>query len=215
MICVRIGRSDIESAGDAGRHFARTRGAHRYVEREHKRAATGGFRAVDEIAADGVVVGGQPVELKPEDIRRDARHLFDGGTAGRGQRIRNAGALRRAGQMKIAARPDNRRAAHRRDADRRVVAATEQLHLAGRQLRHDAVARHELDSIESGPIAPDAGILLAGTAVGIFKGEMRDMAAGALPQIVDSRIMPVKLRIARTCGCTRRPASPAARFVAR
>ena len=82
----------------------------------------------------------------------------------------------------------------------RAVAAAEQLDVARRQRRHDAVTRNKLDGVERRPVAPDPGIVFAGAAVGIFEGEMRDMAAGTSPQIVDTRIMPVELRKVRTAA---------------
>ena len=187
----------IEGAAEADHHFTRPRGAHRHVEREHQRMTAGGLRAPHQIEADGVVVLGGAIELEPEHVGRELGDALDGRAADRPERIGNAGALRGAGEIFIGARPYDRRPAHRRNADRRGVAAAEQFDLAWRQRRHHAIARHQFHRIEPRPIAPDAGIVLAGAAVGIFEGKMRQPAARAAAQIVDGRIMPVKLGVAR------------------
>jgi hypothetical protein len=99
--------------------------------------------------------------------------------------------------MLVGARPHDRRAAHRRNAKRRGVAAAEQFDVAGRQRRHHAIARHHFHRIERRPIAPDAGVVLAGTAIGIFESKMRQAAARGAAQIVDGRIMPIERGVAR------------------
>ena len=157
----------------------------------------GRLGAPRQIEADGVIVPGGAIELEPEHVGRELGDALDGRAADRAERIGNAGALRGAGQIFIGARPYDRRSAHGRDADRRGVAAAEQLDLARRQRRHHAIARHQFHRIEPRPIALDAGIVLAGAAVGIFEGKMRQPAARAAAQIVDGRVMPVKLGVAR------------------
>ena len=185
------------AAAETDHHFAGARGAHRHVEREDQRIAVGRRSAAHQIEADGVIVLRGAVKLKPADVGRDFRDLFDGSAAGEPERIGNARLLRGAGEMPVGAGPDDRRAAHRRYPDRRGIAAAEQFDLAGRQRRHHAVARHHFHGIERRPIAPNAGIVLAGAAVGIFESEMRQPAARGAAQIVDGRIMPIKRGIAR------------------
>ena len=195
--------ADADGAVEAHRGLARTRRAHRHVERQHQRMTAGGCGAAHQIEADGMVIIGEPVELKPEHVRRDGPDLFDGGAAWRAERVGNAGALRRAREMPVGARPHDRRAAHRRDADRRGVAATEQLHRARRQRRHHAVAGHDLDRIERRPIAPYAGVVGARTTVHVFEGEIRNVPARAAAQIGDGRETPFEARIVRTGAATR------------
>ena len=157
----------------------------------------GRLGAAHQIEADGVVVPGGAIKLEPEYVGRDFGDALDGRAADRAERIGNARALRGAGEIFIGARPDDRRPPHRRNADRRGVAAAEQLDLARRQRRHHAIARHQFHRIEPRPIALDAGIVLARAAVGIFEGKMRQPAARAAAQVVDGRIMPIKLGVAR------------------
>ncbi len=166
----------IEGAAEADHHFARAGGAHRHVEREHQRMTAGGLGAPHQIEADGVVVPGGAIELEPEYVGRDFGDALDGRAADRAERVGNAGALRGAGEIFVGARPDDRRPAHGRNADRRGVAAAEQFDLARRQRRHHAIARHQFHRIEPRPIALDAGIILARAAVGIFEGKMRQPA---------------------------------------
>ena len=52
--------------------------------------ATDRFGAADQIEADSVDRWRQAVKLKPENVGRDARDLFDRRAAGGGQRIGNA-----------------------------------------------------------------------------------------------------------------------------
>ena len=157
----------------------------------------GRLGAPRQVEADGVVVPGGAIKLEPEHVGRDLGDALDGRAADRAERIGNAGTLRGAGEILVGARPDDGRAAHRRNADRRGVAAAEQLDLARRQRRHHAIARHHFHRIEPRPIALDAGVVLARAAVAIFKREMRQPPARAAAQIVDGRIMPVKLGVAR------------------
>ena len=159
--------------------------------------AAGRLGAPHQIEADGMIVRGGAIELEPEHVGRQFGDTLDGRAADRAERIGNARALRGAGEISIGARPHDRRPAHRRNADRRGVAAAEQFDLARRQRRHHAIARHQFHRIEPRPIALDAGIVLARAAVGIFEGKMRQPAARAAAQIVDGRIVPVKLGIAR------------------
>ncbi len=166
------------------------------------------------IEADGVVVTGEAIELQPEHVRRDLGDLFDGGAAGHAERVGNSRALRGAGEIDVGARPHDRRSAHRRDADRRRVAAAEQFDVAGRQRRHHAIARHQFDGIERRPIAPDAGVVLARAAVGIFEGEMRQAAARAAAQIIDGRISAGRARRSADWRCCRSKASPCGAAIA-
>ena len=184
------------SAAETDHNFARAAGAHRHVERENDGAAIGRRGAAQRIEADGVVVAREAVKLKPENVRRDFRDFLDGRAAGHAERVRDPRALRGTRQNPIGARPHDRRPAHRRNADRRGVAAAEQFDLAGRQRRHDAIARHQFDGVERRPIALDAGIVLARAAIGIFKGEMRQAPPRAAAQIIDGRIVPVEFGVA-------------------
>ena len=159
--------------------------------------AAGGCGAAHQIETDGVIVPAGAIKLKPEHIGRDLGDLFDRGAADGAERVWNAGALRGAGQIQIGARPHDRRAAHRRNTDRRGIAAAEQFDLARRQRRHHAIARHQFHCIERRPVAPDAGIVLARAAIRIFEGKMRQVVTGAAAQIIDGRIAPVKLGITR------------------
>ena len=185
------------AAAEPDHHFAGARRAHRHVERQDQRVAVGRCGAAHQIEADGVIVLGGAVELKPADVGRDFRDLFDGRAAGEPERIGNARLLRGAGEMLVGARPHDGRPAHRRNADRRGIAAAEQFDVAGRQRRHHAIARHHFHRIERRPIALDAGVVLARAAVGIFESEMRQAAARGAAQIVDGRIMPIKRGVAR------------------
>ena len=143
----------IKSAGNAGGCFARARGAHRHIERQHQRAAAGGFGAPYQIETDGVIVLGKPIKLEPEHVRRNLGDAFDGGAADCAQYVGNARALRGAGEMQVGTGPHDRRAAHRRHAERRGIAAAKEFHIARRRRRYEAVARHQLDRIERCPIA--------------------------------------------------------------
>jgi len=192
-----------ERAGDAGCRFAWPRGAQRQIERQHQRAAAGGFGAPHQVEADRMAVPGKAIKLKPEDVRGDLSDLFDRGAAGGAQSVRNARVLGGAGEMQVRAGPHDRRPAHRRHPNRGAVAPAEQLDIAGRQRRHNAIARHQLDGVERRPIAADPGIVIAGAAVGVFEGKMRNAAARTPPQIIDTRIMPMQLRITRVAAMAR------------
>ena len=112
-ICIIMSRSGLKCAAEPDHHFARARGAHRHVKGQHQRVAAGGRGAAHQIEADGMVVAGGAVKLKPEHVGRDLGDLFDGGAADRAERIGNARALRGAGKMHVGARPHDRRPAHR------------------------------------------------------------------------------------------------------
>ncbi len=192
-----------ERAGDAGCRFAWPRGAHRQIERQHQRAAAGGFGAPHQVEADRMAVPSEAIKLKPEDVRGDLGDLFDRGATGSAECVRNARVLGGAGKMQIGAGPHDRWPAHRRHPNRGGIAPAEQLDIAGRQRRHDAIARHQFDGVERRPIAANPGIVVAGAAVGIFEGQMRNAAARTPPQIVDARIMPMQLRITRASAVAR------------
>ena len=120
-------------------------------------------------------------------------------------------ALRGAGEMNVSARPNDRRAAHGRHADRSAIAPAEKFDVAWRQRRHDAVTRDKLDGVQRRPVALDPGIVLARPAVGIFKRKMRNVGARALPQIGDAGISAdATWRSSRIAAIARRAASPAA-----
>ncbi len=144
-----------------------------------------------------MLILGQAIQLEPENVGRDAGDFLDRRPAGCAERIGNAGALRGARQMDVAARPDDRWAAHRRHPDWAAVKPAEQLHLARRQRRHHAVARDKLDGIERRPVTSDSAIVVAGAAVRILKSEMRNVPAGAAAQITDAGIVQMQLRKAR------------------
>ena len=140
-----------------------------------------------QVEADGVVVARHPVELEPQHVRRDLRGRLDGGAADRAEHVGHARRLRGGGEILVGARPHDRRPAHRRDADRRRVAAAEQLDVDRRQLGGDAVARHELDRVERRPVALDAGVVGSGAAVHVFEREARPVPRRMPAQIRDGR----------------------------
>jgi hypothetical protein len=94
------------------------------------------------------------------------------------------------GEILVGARPHDRRSAHRRDADRRGVAAAEQLDVDRRQLGGDAVARHELDRIERRPVALDPGVVGAGAAVHVLEREARPVPRRMPAQVRNGRKAP-------------------------
>lgn len=179
-----------------GSGLARPRRTHRHIERQHQNAAARPRRPPHQVEPDRVIVAGKAIELKPEYIGGDRSDLFDGGTADRAEHVRDAGALCRARQMQISARPHDRRAAHRRHPNRRGEAAAEQFDIAGRQRRHDAIARHQLHRIECSPIAFNPGILKTGATIGVFEAEMRHPALGTPAQILNVRVGAMQPRIA-------------------
>jgi hypothetical protein len=145
--------------------------------------------ASGEIEADRVIVVGKAIELEPQDVGRDRGGGLDGHAADGPERIGNAGVLGGFGEIAIGARPRDRGAAHRGDADRRRVGAAEELDRGRRQFGGAAVARDQFDRIEGAPVAGDAAIG-AGAAVEILVGKARNMPRGVLPQIGDGREAP-------------------------
>ena len=144
----------------------------------------GGLGAPHQVEADGVLVAGAAVELEPEHVGRDLARALDGHAAHETERVGHARALRRGGEIRVGARPHQRRSAHGSDADRRGIAPAEQLDVDRRQGRGDAVARHQLDRIERVPVALDAAVR-PGAAIHILEGEARYVAARVPPQIGD------------------------------
>jgi hypothetical protein len=142
--------------------------------------------AAHQLEAEPVIVARHAVELEPEHVRRNPRRLLDGDPADGAERIGHARALGGLGHVAIGAWPHDARPAHRRDADRRLVLAPEQIDLDRRQRRHHAVARHQLDSVQRRPVAGDA-VVGAGAAVAVFIGKARDAPARAPAQVRDGR----------------------------
>src|SRR6185437_15587793 len=128
----------------------------------------------------------EPIELQPEHVGRDLGHLLDGGTAGDAERVGNARALRGLGHDQVGARPDQRRPAHGRDADRRGVTRSEQFDLDRRHGSDGAVAWHDLDGVEGRPVVADADIG-AGAGVAVFEREQRHVLGRARAQISRAR----------------------------
>ena len=169
----------VEFVGEPGVGLARARGAHRHVERERQHLGVGRLRAPHQIEADLVIVAPEAVELQPEHVGRAicAASSMVAPPAVLST-VRHARALRRLRHQHVGARPHQRRRAHGRDADRRVVAAAEQFDLDRRRRDHHAVARRDLDGVEGRPVMRDADIV-AGAGVAIFEGE--DAARSSAP----------------------------------
>ena len=128
---VQHARGGAEFAAEPGVSFARTRGAHRHVDGERERLDAGGFRATHEVVADFMFAMCEAIELQPEHVRRNFGDLFDRRAAGDAERVRHAHALRGGREQFIGGRPDQRRPPHRRNADRRGIAAAEQITSVG------------------------------------------------------------------------------------
>ena len=180
-----------EFAPQAGVAFARARGAHRHVDGERQRFDARRRRALDDVEADGVIVLEKTIELQPKHVGRDFGDVLDGCAAGDAERVGHARALRRLRHQEIGARPHQRRAAHRRDADRRCIARAEQFHLGRRHRGDGAVARHHLDGVEGRPIVRDADVG-AGAGVAIFEREARHVLGRARAQISRTRVLPMQ-----------------------
>ncbi len=138
-----------------------------------------GLGAADKIEADGVLVAGTAIELEPQDVGRNLGSAFDGHSTHETQHVGHPRTLRRGCEMLIGAGPYDRGASHGRNPDRRRVAPAEQFDVDRRQDGGHAIARHELDRVERGPVARDAAIGTS-AAVHVLEGEARHVPAGTL-----------------------------------
>ena len=98
------------------------------------------------------------IKLEPQYVGRDLGRALDRHAADEAKRIGHVRALRRRGEILVGAGKDQRRPAHRGDAERRGIAAAEQLDVDRRQGRGDAITRHQFDRVERIPVARDAAV---------------------------------------------------------
>ena len=172
--------------------LARTCRANGNVERKNEDLGIDRLCTSHKVETNFMVVMPEPVELEPEHIRRRLRSFLDRGAARDTQSVGHSDALSSLRHQKIGARPHKRRATHWRHADRGTVAASEQLYVDGRQCGHHAVARNDLDGVQSRPIVGYAHVV-AGASVAIFERKKRHVARGVAPQPRCGRKIPVVL----------------------
>src|SRR6185295_9034307 len=105
-----------------------------------------------QVETDGMVVAGEPVDLKPEYVGCDFGDLLESRAAHHTKRVGHAGSLGGFRQQLVGVRPDHHGAAHRGHAERRGVAAAEQLDVERRQRWTRGIAWHKFDRIERSPV---------------------------------------------------------------
>ena len=181
------------SAAEADHHFTWARGAHRHVHRHYEHMHACRIGATHDFKAQLVIIARQAIELKPQYVGRDRSGIFDREPADRSEHIGHTRSLRGLRHITVRTGPDQRRTAHRRNAERRRIAAAEKFDADRRQRRHHAITRHQFDRIQRCPIARDA-LVGACTAVAIFKGKIGNVPARAPAQIVDRWKPPAQCR---------------------
>ena len=159
----------------------------------------GGLGTAEEIETDGMLIAEATIELEPKHIGCDLRCVLDHHSPDQTEDVRHTRALGGGGQILVSTRPYDRGASHWGDADGCRVAPAEQFDIHRRQGGGDAIARHELDSIERVPVSRDTAIAARAT-IHVFEGEARHMRPSMLAQICSRRKAAMQLGKTRIIG---------------
>ena len=174
---------DLRRHGQSVAHVDVALAEHLQIDGQHQRAAFRCRRALDQLANEAAVA--HHIELEPERLVDRRRHVLDRIDRHGGQRVGNAGRLRRAAGHDLAVavhhaaepdRPERERHRHRFTQDGRRGAALV-------DVAQDALT--QLDLLEIGAVGAQR-LLVVGARVGVIEEHFRDVAARALPQVIDA-----------------------------